>query len=265
MNKAALITGGAVRLGRELAIHLAGLGYDIALHYNSSEGPARKTAREIETLGVNCELFACNFNDSPDYGAFMSRVLERFADLSVLINSASVYEQATLQETDEELFDRQFRVNLRAPFFLSGAFARHVYSHASRTPVSRSDAAINVINIIDNKIAFNQNRYGAYLLSKKSLADLTKMMALEFAPLVRVNGIAPGVVMPAESRTTEYIDWRVAGIPLRRRGAAEDILGALEYILQAKFLNGQILMIDGGEGLTNTGRNAGEFESPDKI
>ncbi|MEQ9365112.1 MAG: SDR family oxidoreductase [Leptospirales bacterium] len=244
---AALVTGGAVRLGRAIALGLARDGYDIALHFNSSEQAARRTADEIRAHGVECEAFACDFSDpAADFPGLIARVFQRFSGLSVLVNSASVYDQATLADTDAALLDRQFAVNFRAPLLLTRAYAARI-----RTG--------NILNIIDNKIAFHQYQYAAYLLSKKALADLTRIAAAEFAPDIRVNGVAPGVVLPAGERTAEYIRWREQAIPVQRKGEPEEIQQAVRSVLSNGFITGQILFIDGGESLGETGRNAASY------
>ena len=121
-----------------------------------------------------------------------------------------------------------------------------------------------VINIIDNKISFNQYEYAAYLLAKKTLVELTRMSALEFAPAIRVNGVAPGVVLPATTRSPEYVAWRVSGIPLQRQGGSEHITAAVLSLMANEFVTGQILVVDGGEGLANVGQNAAQFDQ-DKV
>ncbi|MBX0331464.1 SDR family oxidoreductase [Oscillochloris sp. ZM17-4] len=244
---AALVTGGAVRLGRAIALALAAAGHDIALHYGRSAAAAAETAAQIRALGVACHLVPHDLGDVAGIPALVERARDALPDLRVLINSASAYTQATIGATTAEIFDQQLAVNLRAPFFLTQAFARQV-------------GAGHVINIIDNKIAFNQFQYAAYLLAKKSLAEFTRMAAVELAPGVQVNAVAPGVVMPADTRSEAYIAWRVGGIPLRRQGAADDITGAILYLLSSPFVTGQILTVDGGEGLTSVGRNASQFD-----
>ncbi|TNE75323.1 MAG: SDR family NAD(P)-dependent oxidoreductase, partial [Gammaproteobacteria bacterium] len=184
---AALITGSAARLGLTFARSLAEQGYDIALHYNHSAADAGTAIDEIRALGVDCEGFQFDL-DCEDPGELVDRVIARFKDLDVLINSASAYAAATIDETTPALLREQFSTNFFAPFFLSRRFAQLV-------------ANGSIVNILDNKIAFQQNNYAAYLLSKKTLAELTRLAAVEFAPRVRVNGIAPGVVLPGESRT----------------------------------------------------------------
>ncbi|GAB4423118.1 MAG: SDR family oxidoreductase [Chloroflexi bacterium OHK40] len=248
---AALITGGAVRLGRAIALALAGAGYDIALHYGRSADAAAATAAEIRELGVACHTLSCDLADTTALPGLVRDARSALPGLRVLVNSASAYAQASIADTTPEIFDQQFAVNLRAPFFLTRSFARQV-------------GAGHVINIIDNKIAFNQFSYAAYLLAKQALADFTRMAALELAPHIAVNGVAPGVVLPAGTRSPEYIAWRVAGIPLARQGTTADITGAILYLLGSRFVTGQVLTVDGGEGLTGVGRNAAQFDQ-DKV
>jgi NAD(P)-dependent dehydrogenase (short-subunit alcohol dehydrogenase family) len=248
---AALVTGGAVRLGRALALALAEAGYDIALHYGRSAEAAERTAAEIRARGVECRPFQLDLVDVDGIPGLLERARSALPGLRALVNSASAYTQATIDATTAAIFDQQLAVNLRAPFFFTQAFARQVGEG-------------HVVNIIDNKIAFNQYQYAAYLLAKQALADLTRMAALEFAPRLRVNAVAPGVVLPAGTRSPEYIAWRVGGIPLRRQGAPADIARAVLYLLGSDFVTGQILTVDGGESLTGVGQNAAQFDQ-DKL
>ncbi len=248
---AALITGGAIRLGRSIALALAEQGYDIALHYHSSTGPAEETAAQIRAFGVACRTLRCDLARSADLDGLIADAVAAFPALRVLVNSASGYVQANIGDSRPEDFDQLFAVNLRAPYFLSAAFAARV-------------AQGEIINIIDNKIGFNQFKYAAYLLTKKALADFTRMAALEFAPRIRVNGVAPGVIDPMASRSAEYIQWRIRGIPVQRKGENRHITAALLHLLQNDFVNGQVLAVDGGENIAHTGRNAGDYD-PAKV
>lgn len=243
---AALVTGAAIRLGKAIALGLAQAGYDIALHYNSSAGPAEDTAVEIRALGVQCEIFQQDLRQTGTLAGFVGRVQAQMPHLNVLVNSASAYTQADILDTTPDIWETQFSVNLTAPVFLTQAFAKQVSQG-------------NVINIIDNKMGFNQPQYAAYLLAKKGLAEFTKMASVELAPAVRVNGVAPGVVLPAGSRTAAYVAWRVQGIPLQKQGDPAHIVQAIRYCLENDFVTGQILIVDGGESLTNTGQNAATF------
>lgn len=244
---AALVTGGAVRLGRAIALALAAAGYDIALHYGRSAEAAARTADEIRSLGAACATFAVDLRAADELPGLVAGAHAAFPGLSALVNSASAYTQASIGETTAAIFDEQLAVNLRAPLLLTRAFAAQV-------------GRGQVVNIVDNKVGFNQHQYAAYLLAKKGLAEFTRMAAVELAPAIRVNGVSPGVVLPAGTRSEEYIAWRVSGIPLRRQGAVDDITGAILYLLGSPFVTGQILTVDGGEALTNVGQNAAQFD-----
>ena len=244
---AALVTGSAVRLGRAIALTLAGAGYDIALHFRSDPAKAEATAAEIRALGVGCTLFQYDLADAEAIPELMGDVVAQLPNVNLLVNSASAYTQATITDTTPAIFDTQFNVNLRAPFLLTRAFAAQVGKG-------------NIINIIDNKIGFNQYEYAAYLLAKKALAELTRMSAIEFAPDIRVNGVAPGVVLPATTRSDAYVAWRVQGIPLQMQGGTEHIGQAILSLLDNDFMTGQILVVDGGENLANVGQNAAQFD-----
>ncbi|GIX30560.1 MAG: short chain dehydrogenase [Porticoccaceae bacterium] len=239
---AALVTGGAIRVGRHFCETLARLGYDVAVHYHRSAEAAQETVASLRALGVEAHGFAHDLA-GPDPAALVDRVVEVFPRLCVLVNCASTYRAASVAETDYGLLEGEFRVNFFAPFLLTGAFARRVERG-------------NVVNILDNKIAFNQYQYAAYLSAKKALAELTRMAAMEFAPRIRVNGIAPGVVLPGSNRSADYIAWRVEGIPLKRQGKLTELGRALAYLLENEFVTGQILFVDGGESVAHVGRNA---------
>ncbi len=240
------MTGGAVRLGRAISLALADAGYDIGLHYNASEGEAERTAGEIRDRGAGCELLQGDLTGGNAPEELAGRFFEAFPEGNLLVNSASGYIRSTIEETQLQDFDFQFSLNLRAPFFLMRSFARQC---------SRG----NIINIIDNKIGFNQYHYAAYLLTKKGLAELTRMAALEMAPAIRVNGVAPGVILPGTILDDDYLEWRKGKIPLGKKGDVDDITGMILSILENGFVNGQIFVVDGGESVNHVGLNAGIY------
>ncbi|TVU92123.1 MULTISPECIES: SDR family NAD(P)-dependent oxidoreductase [Halomonadaceae] len=244
-QQAALITGGATRLGRYFSEALADAGYDIALHVNRSREEAEEVASGIRVKGRECEIFSCDFLHD-DLNGFIQSAKRRFPGLSLLLNSASAYEPAPIAATELTMLETQFRVNMFTPLLLTRHFAEAVQEG-------------QVINIIDNKVAYHQYPYAAYLLSKNSLAEMTRMAALEFAPRIRINGIAPGVVLPASQRTSDYIEWRIDGIPLKRQGAPEHLVQALHYLLDNPFVAGQILFVDGGESINLEGRHSENY------
>ncbi|TVP47939.1 MAG: SDR family oxidoreductase [Halomonas sp.] len=250
-QKAALISGGATRLGRYFSETLADAGYDIALHVNRSRGEAEEVARVVRAKGRECEIFHCDFlNDdlSDELSSLVHAAKLRFPGLNLLLNSASTYEPAPIAATNLAMLQTQFRVNMFTPLLLTRYFAEAVHEG-------------QVINIIDNKIAYHQYPYAAYLLSKKSLADMTRMAALEFAPRIRVNGIAPGVVLPAATRISEYIEWRIEGIPVNHQGKPAHLIQALLMLLENTFMTGQILFVDGGESINIEGRHSENYSA----
>ncbi|MBP5979736.1 MAG: SDR family oxidoreductase [Halomonas sp.] len=243
--KAALVTGGATRLGRHFSEALADAGYDIALHVNSSREEAEEVAKSIRSKGRECEILPCDFlHESVD--TLIHTAQARFPHLNVLLNSASSYQAAPIAKTDLAILETQFRINLFTPLLLIRHFAQVVSQGC-------------VINIIDNKVAYHQYPYAAYLLSKKGLADMTQMAAIEFAPHIRINGIAPGVILPIAQRNHAYIAWRLEGIPLHRQGAPGHLIKAVHYLLDNDFVTGQVLCVDGGESIYLEGRHSENY------
>ncbi len=233
MKKVALITGGAKRLGREIALYLANCGYDIALHYNSSEKPAKNTQTEIVKLDVSCEIFKANLSNESD---LISRVHEKFSNLDILINSASIFEKSLMADTSTQFLEKHLKVNLAAPFWLSRDFAKTFKKG-------------HIINILDTRITSQRTSYAAYSISKKALAEMTKMAAFEYAPKIRVNAVAPGLILPPEGKDESYLDNLAKGIPLKRKGTIKSILNTVNFLLNNDYITGQIIFCDGGEHL----------------
>ena len=251
-RRAALVTGAALRLGNAIATVLARSGHDIALHYNTAREAAEEAAQRIRSLGVRCELFQQDLSKIDEIPRLVSDVVNCFPHLDLLVNSASVYDKAKIADTTPEMFDQQWLVNFKAPFFLIREFSSRVERGS-------------IINLLDNKIAFNQFQYAAYLGAKKALAELTKMAALEFAPRIRVNGVAPGVVLPPADRELSYLDWRKQAIPTRTLGDAVHICRAVESLLKNDFMNGQIVFVDGGESINFVGRNLDSYAIESRV
>jgi NAD(P)-dependent dehydrogenase (short-subunit alcohol dehydrogenase family) len=236
MAAAALITGAAKRIGRAIALELARKGLDIALHYRSSEADAEEAAREIEKLGAACERFQADLSRSEEVLSLIPAVMAKMPRCNVLVNSASVFERATLRETEPDLLERQFGVNFKAPLLLCREFAARV-----------EDGLI--INLLDTRITSTRPAYFAYSLSKKALAELTRLAARELAPRIRVNGICPGLILAPPGESDDYLDRFVDRVPLRRKGAPSDVASAVAFLLDSRFVTGQLLFVDGGEHL----------------
>lgn len=237
MTAAALITGGARRLGKALALHLAERGYVIALHYHQSATEAEALSQEINELGGICRCYQADLSE-PTAGTYLiERIFTDGLKISLLINNASCYYAKGLRQTTSTDWEHMFALHLRTPFFLIQAL------------VTISTDGGHIINLIDAEVSTNKTRYFPYLLSKKGLADLTRMAALELAPLWRVNGISPGYMLDPIDDSIANPASVVSKIPLQRRGNPHQVVQALAYLLDNDFVTGQILTVDGGATL----------------
>jgi len=230
----ALVTGGAVRLGRAIVLHLAGRGYDIALHYATSNESAGETAQEARELGVRCETYCADFTSLNEISLLMGRVLGDFSSLDILVNSAANFIQENLEETSDRGLLDTINVNLIAPFTLMREFKRRVISGL-------------IINILDERILRRVSTFGAYSVSKSALAHLTELSAVEWGETVRVNAIAPGLILPPAGSSNEYLTKSAPNIPTKTHGYISDILRGFDYLIDSPFVNGEILFIDGGQ------------------
>ncbi len=220
-----------------MALELASLGFNIALHYNHSKGEAQTVAAKIRQKDVECELFSCNLSDENQTLHLVSKVFKKFSDLNLLVNSASIFERSEFAVEDLKLFNDHFAINLKAPFILSCEFFRLCKKG-------------QIINLLDTNIVKNKTSHVAYLLSKKSLAGMTKLAAIEFAPDIRVNGIAPGLILPAKGDTAESLDRMAQNIPLKRKGGLSTITQSVRFLIENDYLTGQFIFNDGGEHLS---------------
>jgi len=242
MNKTALITGASKRVGKAIAEHLAAEGWNVIIHFNSSEKPAQELKNELARNfpGQDFQTIQANLANDSQVENLIPQIVGKSGKFELLINNASVFNSGYISETNPELFNSQLNVNLKAPFLLIRDFAKYCKTG-------------NIINFVDTRITTNKSNFAAYSLSKKGLWELTKMAALEFAPEIRVNAIAPGVTLPPEDKDEEYL-WNLAKyIPMKKPGGLEPILKSIDYILGNNHLTGQLLFADGGEYL---GQNA---------
>ena len=232
-----MITGGAKRLGKEMALSLAQKGWDVALHFRNSESDAETTRQRIEKTGVVCRLFQANLERAQEAVDMLKKVLKEFPELDLLVNNASVFDESPLATVDEEVFDRQFDVNFKSPFFMTQQYTKNCQSG-------------HVVNILDTKIQSNRaGRFTAYNLSKKALMHLTQMSAIDLAPRFRVNAIAPGPVLKASHASEEEFQIRIQQTPLKLEIPGSSIVSALNYLIENPNLTGEILYCDNGSHL----------------
>ena len=230
----ALVTGGAVRIGRSIALHLAERGYNIALHYWSSKQSAEQTAEELRKFNIQCEIYCVDFTNFGSIPLLMDQVLVDFNSIDLLINSAANFIQKNIEKTsDLELLDT-ININLMAPFILMREFKNKVNKGL-------------IINILDERILRRVSTFSAYSISKSALAHLTELSAVSWGETIRVNGIAPGLILPPSGSSHDYLIKKAPNIPTKTHGSTLDILRGLDYLLDSPFVNGEILFIDGGE------------------
>lgn len=237
-GKRALVTGGAVRLGRVLAVALAKAGLDVCVHYSRSAGAADETVAEIKRCGVRGAAVQADFAQpvqaAPEVLAFACR---EFGGLDVLVNSAAIFQPGLLDGTTEEQWDRHFAINLKAPFFLAREFAAAL----------ALDARGHIVNIADWRGLRPVPGHDAYTLTKCGIVAMTKMLALELAPRVQVNAIAPGLILPPPGEGESYLSRMAETIPLQRPGSPAEVAASLLYLLRSDFVTGEVLSVTGGQ------------------
>ena len=245
---AALVTGAAKRIGREIALTLAEMGYDIAISYKTSKKEAENLAEKIrEEFGVKCEIFQCDLCDPVQAKKLADVVAKKFANWNLLINNASIFNRSKFLEGSDLDLMNNLNTHLISPLILSKAFAKNIEQHSLKNA--------QIINLIDKNITRFDTSYFYYLFSKKSLAEFTKMLALELAPQIRVNGVAPGFILNSVDEKNPSIETQnlIRKIPLKTKGEVENILQAITFLLKNNFVTGQILFIDGGASLNHAG------------
>ena len=194
----AIVTGGATRVGKYISLALAKEGFDIILIFNNSIDSAKAVSKEIQAMDRNCHMYKCDLSKKESLDSVFAEISQKHDDITLLVNNASIFERHSFLATTEQIYDEHFNTNLKAPFFLSQNFVYYVNKHQYI-----KDACI--VNIVDEKIAGIHTEHFAYHLTKKALADLTKMLAKDLAPKIRVNSISLGKVLPSKG-TYDNID-----------------------------------------------------------
>ncbi|MFH1336948.1 MAG: SDR family oxidoreductase [Candidatus Zixiibacteriota bacterium] len=208
----------------------------MAIHYCNSKKDAQKLRAELIDIGVNSWVIGADFEKAKECETLIARTLKFTGSLDILVNNASVFLPDTLQRMDYQALTRHIRINAWAPFVLSRQFAK----------VTRKG---KIINLLDSRINSYDRLHVAYILSKQMLSTLTKYTALEFAPNIMVNGIAPALILPPKGKNQRYLDRMADTVPQKRHGDPNDVADAVIYLLKSDFLTGQIINVDGGLNL----------------
>lgn len=241
-----LITGGAKRLGAFIALELAKMGYDIVIHYNLSSKDAKILQKNIKEIGVECNLIQADLLDTAQVYELVKKMRKNFKNWNLLINNASIFSKSSFIGNNIEELRVNMALHLEAPMILSKEFYANCVSREVRG---------NIINMLDKNIVRYDTKYFAYLMSKKALAEFTKIVSIEMAPQVRINAIAPGFILNSVNGASKEEEGEkiIARIPLQKKGDEKNIMQAVKYLLANDFVTGQIMFIDGGASLNHAG------------
>ena len=232
-GKTALVTGAAKRLGRAAAIALAHQGANVAVHYNQSEQAAAALCDELQGFGVKRWTIQADLSDTGQAERLFQETIAQAGVIDVLVNNASIFEKETLWETSEDSLWRNLQIHSVAPLMLARALAQQ-------------GRAAHVINLLDTRVTAYDRHHASYHLSKRMLLTLTRMLALELAPKIAVNAIAPGLILPPAGEDESYLQNLAHCNPLNRYGCPQDVADAILFLLRSQFITGQVIYVDGG-------------------
>lgn len=235
----ALVTGAGRRVGRAIALELAGAGWRVAVHYHRSEKEAAGVVAEIESHGGKAAAFSADLGHTEQLAPLVRACAEHFGPVTCLINSAAHYDWDDLTAMTLESWDTHLDIDLRAPVFLTQAFA-------ALLPETQTG---NVINLIDQKVWRLNPDFFSYTIAKSALWTATQTMAQALSPRIRVNAIAPGPVLPSHRQSQAEFEAECRETPLGRGATLEDICRAVRFLLATPSITGQMIAIDGGQHL----------------
>ena len=234
----ALVTGGAKRIGRDISLELARMGCNILVHYAQSSLEAQKTVEKAKGYGVQAFAFQADLSNPEEAEELLSKTFDKMGKVHYLINNASTFDQGTVADISWKNLQSSLAVNTFAPFVLTRNFAAQKIKSV-------------VVNILDTRIFSYDKEHIAYHLSKRALYSVTRMMAYEYAPSLRVNGVAPGIILPPAGHGVEWLQKYKYTNPLESYGSVEDISDAVLFLLASDFITGEVICVDGGRHLKN--------------
>lgn len=236
-QRVALVTGGARRLGREVVLALAREGYDVFLSYLRSESAAHETAQRVIEHGRIAHVFRADLRDSDECDATARAALGLFGGVDLLVNSAAVFPEQTIDDVETRAWDDVAHLNLLAPLVLTRALADSL--------AARRGSVVNVGSLGGTRF---YQKHASYSMSKAALAHLTRGLARRYAPRIRVNAVAPGTVALADDSGVRLPS--AASIPLGRHATAEEVVAAILFVAEgSRYMTGQTLLVDGGQSI----------------
>jgi NAD(P)-dependent dehydrogenase (short-subunit alcohol dehydrogenase family) len=233
---AALVTGGARRIGRAVCLKLASAGFDVAIHHHASGDDAEALVEEIAGLGRSAVALKADLRDEAAVRALIPQAVAALGPVAALVNNASVFEDDRLGGLSRESWDRHMETNLRAPIVLAEAFAAQGGEGA-------------IVNLLDQKVLKPDPRFFSYSLSRNGLWWATRTLAQALAPRIRVNGVGPGPTLPSIHQTEEEFAAEAEGTLLQRPGDPEAVADAVLWLIDAGLVTGQMIAVDGGQHL----------------
>jgi len=253
-GKTALVTGGAVRIGRAICEVLAGRGCNVVIHYNKSLNEATDLALELEAGGVDAVTVRGDLSSPAGCSRIISDAVRKAGRLDILINNAAVFHKDSLMSSTKKKIVQELDVNFLAPAMLIKEFSGRILAGRGMTPGVKG----KIVNLLDRRISGSETGCLPYLISKKMLAELTRESAIELAPYITVNGVAPGAVLAPGLKSGTGTRLRrnrnavrdMAGvIPLEKRCTPRDVAHAVVFLLESDGITGQVIFVDGGQHL----------------
>lgn len=237
--RAALVTGGARRIGRAIAVDLAAQGWAVAVHHNRSAAAGEEVVGQIVGDGGRAVALQADLAQEAESAGLIGRAVEALGPLGCLVNSASCFERDEVADMTRESWDRHLEPNLRAPLVLAQGFAEAL-------PAGRCGV---IVNLLDERVWNLTPHFISYTVSKSALWTLTRTLALALAPRIRVNGIGPGPTLPSARQSAEQFARQCASVPLGRGTSPDEICQAIQFLLAAGSVTGQMIALDGGQHL----------------
>jgi NAD(P)-dependent dehydrogenase (short-subunit alcohol dehydrogenase family) len=234
---AALVTGGARRIGRAIVLALAARGHDVAIHHRESADDAEAVAEEARALGVRAAVVSADLTDEAETRALIPAAAAALGPLSILVNNASVFEDDRVGGLSRDTWDLHLETNLRAPVVLAERFAAQAPDGSS------------IVNLLDQRVLKPDPRFFSYALSRNGLWWATRTLAQALAPRIRVNGVGPGPTLASIHQSDAEFAAEQAAMPLGHGPSPEDIANAVVYLVDARSVTGQMIAVDGGQHL----------------
>jgi NAD(P)-dependent dehydrogenase (short-subunit alcohol dehydrogenase family) len=258
-----LVTGAARRLGREIALHLAAHGCNLAVHYRGSADEAQSTVIHARELGADAWAFAADLADETACCTLVPAVVDHFGRLDAVVNNASTFEHDTAATFTQAAMERHWRANTAPAVFLAQALHDHIAERAHQSADRRPDRTGCVVNLLDQKLWNLNPDHFSYTLSKAALQTATTLLAQSLAPLVRVCGVAPGLILESDVIDSHQLKLLQSQTLLAKGASPDDVAKAVQFIIESSALTGINIIVDSGSHLQKSNRDFA-FQSEQK-